>query len=111
MTRRRKLLIGGAVVLAIGAGGVGLAQAVGGDSEEQVTGPQADRAKAAAVKLTGGGTATGVERDDSGGAAWEVEVEKDGKEIEVRLTDDLKQVGIGGDDQGAGEGGDSSDDD
>jgi len=94
MARRRKFLIGGAVLLAIGAGGVGLAQAVGGDSEEQVTGPQADRAKAAAVKLAGGGTATGVERDDSGGAAWEVEVQKNGQEIEVRLTDNLKQVGI-----------------
>jgi len=43
MARRRKFLIGGAVLLAIGAGGVGLAQAVGGDSEEQVTGPQAGR--------------------------------------------------------------------
>ena len=106
MTSRRKLLIGGAVVLAIGAGGVGLAQAVGGDSEEQVTGPQADQAKAAAVKLAGGGTATGVERDDGAGAAWEVEVEKDGDEIEVRLTDDLKRVGIGGDDSGSGEGSD-----
>jgi hypothetical protein len=45
-----------------------------------------------------------VERDDGGGGAWEVEVEKaDGGEVEVRLTDDLKQIGIGGDDQGAGE--------
>ena len=85
MTRRRKLLIGGAVILALGAGGVGLAQAVGGDSEEQVTGPDADRAKAAAVKLVGGGKAVGVERDDGSGAAWEVEVEKaDGSEVEVR---------------------------
>ena len=38
----------------------------------------------------------GVERDDDGGAAWEVEVEKpDGSEVEVRLTSDLKQVGVG----------------
>jgi hypothetical protein len=112
MTRRRKLLIGGAVILALGAGGVGLAQAVGGDSEEQVTGPDADRAKAAAVKLVGGGKAVGVERDDGSGAAWEVEVEKaDGGEVEVRLTNDLKQVGIGGDDQGAGEQDEGSDND
>ena len=112
MTRRRKLLIGGAVVLALGAGGVGLAQAVGGDSEEQVSGPDADRAKAAAVKLAGGGKAVGVERDDGSGAAWEVEVEKaGGGEIEVRLTSDLKQVGIGGDDEGAGERSEGSDSD
>ena len=111
MTRSRKLLIGGAVVVALGAGGVGLAQAVGGDSEEQVTGPQADRAKAAAVKLAGGGQAVGVERDDGSGAAWEVEVERDGNEVEVRLTEDLKQVGIGGDDQGGGEESEGSDSD
>ena len=112
MTRRRKLLIGGAVILALGAGGVGLAQAVGGDSEEQVSGPDADRAKAAAVKLAGGGKAVGVERDDGSGAAWEVEVEKaGGVEVEVRLTSDLKQVGIGGDDEGAGEGSEGSDGD
>ena len=111
MTRRRKLLIGGAVILALGAGGVGLAQA-GGDSEEQVSGPDADRAKAAAVKLAGGGKAVGVERDDGSGAAWEVEVEKaDGGEVEVRLTKDLKQVGIGGDDEGGGEQGEGSDND
>jgi hypothetical protein len=111
MKRRRKLLIGGTVVLALGAGGVGLAQAVGGDSEEQVSGPAADRAKAAAVKLAGGGKAVGVERDD-GGAAWEVEVQKaDGAELEVRLTSDLQKADIGTDDQGAGERSDGSDGD
>lgn len=112
MTRRRNLLIGGAVILALGVGGVGLAQAVGGDSEEQVSGPDADRAKAAAAKLVGGGKAVGVERDDGSGAAWEVEVEKaGGGEVEVRLTSDLKQVGIGGDDEGAGERSEGSDND
>jgi hypothetical protein len=111
MTGRRKLLIAGAVVLALGAGGVGLAQAVGGDSEEQVSGPDADRAKAAAVKLVGGGKAVGVERDDGSGAAWEVEVEKDGSEVEVRLTSDLQKVGVGGDDQGGGEESEGSDND
>jgi hypothetical protein len=100
MTRRRKLLIGGTVVLALGAGGVGLAQAVGGDSEEQVSGPAADRAKAAAVKLAGGGKAVGVERQKA-----------DGAEVEVRLTRDLQNVGIGGDDQGAGEQSEGSDGD
>ena len=98
MTRRRKLLIGGAVVLALGAGGVGLAQAVGGD-DEQATGPDADRAKAAAVKLVGGGSAVGVERDDDDGAAWEVEVKKsDGSVVEVGLTSDLRKAGVERDD-------------
>jgi hypothetical protein len=111
MTRSRKLLIGGAVILAIGAGGVGLAQAVGGD-DEQATGRDADRAKAAAVKLVGGGNAVGVERDDDGGGTWEVEVEKrDGSVVEVDLTGDLKQAGVARDDDGAGEDSEGSDND
>ena len=69
MTRRRKLLIGGALVLALSAGGVGYAQA-GGDDDENVTGPDADRAKQAAVAVAGGGRAVGVEREDEGSAAW-----------------------------------------
>ena len=107
MTRRRKLLISGIVVLALGAGGVGFAQAVG-DSEENVTGPEADAAKRAAVSVVGGGKAVGVERDDGDGAAWEVEVERDGKTIEVRLTGGLQRVGTETDDDSGGneEGGD-----
>jgi hypothetical protein len=111
MTRSRKLVIAGAAILALGAGGVGLAQAVGGDSEEQVTGPDADRAKQAAVKAVGGGNAVGVERDDGDGAAWEVEVNKGGAELEVRLDSDLKLVGRDSDDDGAGEAGEGSDED
>jgi hypothetical protein len=99
MTRRRKLIIGGVAVLAVAAGGAGLAQAVGDDSDEQVSGPNADRAKAAAVKLVGGGQATGVESDD-GGAGWEVEVRRpDGTEAEVSLTRDFKRAGVETDDQ------------
>ena len=102
MTRRRKLLIGGAVVLALGAGGVGFAQATG-DGEENVTGPDADAAKRAAVSAVGGGRAVGVERDDDDGAAWEVEVERDGKTVEVQLTSGLRQVGTKTDDDSGGE--------
>ena len=101
MTRSRKLLIGGAILVALGAGGVGLAQAVGGD-DEQATGPDADRAKAAAVRLVGAGNAVGVERDDGDGAAWEVEVKKpDGSVVEVGLTDDLRRAGVERDDDDA----------
>jgi hypothetical protein len=105
VSRSRKLLIGGAAAIVLGAGGVGIAQAMGGDSEEQVTGPQADRARQAAVKAIGGGRATGVERGDDSGAAWEVEVVRpDGTEVEVTLGEDLEQVGSETeDDRGAGE--------
>jgi hypothetical protein len=105
MSRSRKLLITGVAVIAVGAGGVGIAQAVGGDSEEQVTGPDADRAKRAAVEAVGGGRAVGVERGDDGGSAWEVEVEQGDGTVEVHLTRDLKQAGVGTDDGGAGDDG------
>ncbi len=101
MTRRRKFLIGGAVVLALGAGGVGFAQAMG-DGEENVSGPEAEAAKRAAVSAVGGGRAVGVERDDDDGAAWEVEVERGGKTVEVQLTSALKQVGVKTDDDSGG---------
>jgi peptidase YpeB-like protein len=100
MTKGRKLIIGGAVLVALGAGGVGLAQAVGGD-DEQATGPEAERAKAAAVKTVGGGRAVGVEREDEGSAAWEVEVKQaDGSTVEVHLTGDLQRSGVERDDDG-----------
>jgi len=38
---RRIILATAAVVAALAAGGVGIAQAVGGGSEEQITGPAA----------------------------------------------------------------------
>jgi hypothetical protein len=94
MTRTRKLLIAGAAILVLAVGGVGIAQAVGGDSEERVTGPEADRAAKAAVDAIGGGRAVGIERDDDDGEAWEVEVVRpDGSEVEVLLTRDLQEVG------------------
>jgi hypothetical protein len=98
MTTRRKLIIGGAVVLALGAGGVGIAQAVGGD-DEQATGADAERAKAAAVRLAGGGSAVAVEREDEGRSAWEVEVKQpDGSVTELDLTRGLERAGAERDD-------------
>ena len=94
-------MITGAAVLAVGAGGVGYAQATGGD-DENVTGPEADRAKQAAVAVAGGGRAVGVEREDEGTAAWEVEVQRDGQTVEVKLTGDLKRAGVERDDDSGG---------
>jgi hypothetical protein len=111
MRRNRKLLITGVTVLVLGAGGVGIAQAVGGDSEEQVTGPEANKAKQAAIEAAGGGRAVGVERGDDDGAAWEVEVERNGGTVEVQLTSGLEQVGVGSDDGGAEDEGEGGDDD
>jgi hypothetical protein len=111
MTRGKKLVITGVAVVAVGAGGVGIAQAVGGDSEEQVSGPAADRAKEAAVQAVGGGRAVGVERGDDGTAAWEVEVERGGDTVEVHLGRDLGEVGVGSDDDSSGDKRETGDDD
>jgi len=104
MQRNRKILIASGAILALAAGGVGIAQAIGGDSDERVTGPEADRAAAAAVKAVGGGDVTGVEREDEGDRGWEVEVKRpDGSQVEVHLTDSLDARGTNADDDGAGD--------
>ena len=96
---KRKYVIIGAVAATLAAGGVGIAQAVGGDDEESsVTGPQADRAKAAALRITNGGTANAVERDSENGATWEVEVTKpNGQTVDVRLDERYGLVVVEGD--------------
>jgi predicted regulator of Ras-like GTPase activity (Roadblock/LC7/MglB family) len=99
--RRKHLIIGGLVV-AISAGGVGAAVASGGgeDAQEQVSGPGANQARAAALAAHPG-TANAVERDGENGATWEVEVTgKDGKTVDVRLDENYKVVVIEGDGEG-----------
>lgn len=105
MTKRRKVLIALAGASALAAGTVGVAGAVGGDDgEKQATGPDADRAKAAALTLVPGGTATAVERDSEKGATWEVEVRKsDGSTVDVRLGADFGKVAIDGDSESPGD--------
>ena len=91
---RRILIIGGAVT-ALVAGGAGTAIALSGgdDGEAQATGSAADRARAAALAITGGGRANAVERDSEAGATWEVEVtRRDGRRVDVRLDERYKLV-------------------
>ena len=89
----RKAMIVGGSVLALAAGGAGTAIATSNDSEGGATGPQADQATAAALKLTNGGHANSVERDSENGATWEVEVTKpDGNTVDVRLDQNYKVV-------------------
>lgn len=80
----------------MGLGGGALAQAGNNDQgkperDHSASGPKADQAKAAALRITNGGTANAVERDGENGATWEVEVTKPGgKTVDVRLD---KQYG------------------
>jgi uncharacterized membrane protein YkoI len=98
----RTLVIATAVAMLVALGGAGIAYAAGGDSEEQLTGPDAQQAKSAAVAAVGGGTVTEVERDDGNGTgAFEVEVKReDGTQVEVHLDGDLNVVGQQADEDG-----------
>jgi Peptidase propeptide and YPEB domain len=114
MKVNRKVLAIGAAIAALAAGGVGIAYAVGGgDSEEQVTGPDAEKAKAAALEAVGGGTVTEAEYQESGGdGVYEVEVQRpDGSEVEVHIGGDFNPVGTAPDDDSGGEDEGADDDD
>ena len=107
MNKLKKVLIAVAVLAAAALGGAALAGAAGGgDNENALTGSTLDRASKAALAETGGGKVTGSERDSENGATYEVEVTKDGKQVDVRLDDQFNTVVVEGDheDQGEDEG-------
>ena len=102
MQRKTKILVGAVALVLAGAAGTTAAVAGGDDGDGTVTGPQADRAVAAALEITGGGTANSVERDSEDGATWEVEVtRKDGTTVDVRLDERLRLVVVDGDSESA----------
>lgn len=112
MNKRLLMIVAGlAVLAALALGGAAIAGSTGvfdDDGEAQLTGPSADRAKAAALKITGGGKANAVERDSENGATYEVEVTKaNGKTVDVYLDGSFNRVAVEGD----SEEDDSGDDD
>jgi hypothetical protein len=92
-------------IAAVGITGGAIAVAGGsGDQEGSATGPQADRAVAAALAETGGGRANAVERDSEDGAVWEVEVTRpDGVTVDVRLDGNMKVVVVERDSEAPGD--------
>jgi len=104
MTKRRKATVAAAGALAtLALGGAALVQASGDDGDDgeaRVSGPQAERASAAALRITAGAKANSVERDGENGATWEVEVTKtDGSTVDVRLDESYGLVVVEGDDE------------
>src|SRR5262245_8326254 len=84
-------LASGLLAVSIAGGAVALASS--DDGEGGASGPEADRAVAAALEATGATKANAVERDTENGATWEVEVTKpDGSTVDVRLDANLKVV-------------------
>ena len=114
MNTKRMWVAIGAAVAVIAAGGAGIAYAVGGgESEESVSGPDAERAKSAALDAVGGGTVTEIEYQESGSAGlYEVEVQRaDGSQVEVHVDGGFDPVGTAADDDGgAGEDDDAGED-
>jgi uncharacterized membrane protein YkoI len=101
MNRRKLTILAGLVVVtALALIGATIARATGAfdDGDAQLKGPQAEHARAAALRITGGGRANSVERDSENGATYEVEVtRKDGSTVDVRLDGSYRLVVIEGD--------------
>jgi len=98
LNRNRIVVASVITALAAGASGAAIASAGGEDGEAQATGPGADKARAAALVITKGGTANSVERDSENGAVWEVEVTPpDGRTVDVRLDAQYGLVVVEGD--------------
>jgi len=97
----RKLALIAILILALGALSAGIAiAAAGGDDDKPLTGSTLDRATAAALEHTGGGTVTETEVGD-GGAAYSVEIRlDDGRQVEVDLDESFDVVGREADDDG-----------
>ena len=95
-----KISVGILAALLLALGGAAIARATGAfdDGDAGISGPAAERAKAAALRITGGGTANAVERDSEAGATYEVEVtRKDGTTVDVRLDAAYGLVTVDGD--------------
>ena len=108
MNKQMRWLLGGALALGmVGAGvGIGLAETngesgtevEGTDSDQPLTGTDRERAEAAALEFTGGGTVTEVEAGDDG-AAFGVEIRRDdGSQVEVSLDASFAVIGTENDD-------------
>jgi uncharacterized membrane protein YkoI len=111
MTKRTKIIGTGAAILALAAAGAGVAIAGGGDEAEDaaegpdvaISGGALDKAEAAALDSTGGGTVTGTEVGDEE-SYYEVEVTlDDGSARDVQLDRDFNVVGGESDEEEAGD--------
>jgi uncharacterized membrane protein YkoI len=103
----RKLLIAGAAILALAAGGTGIAVATGGGddegSQQPISGSALEKASAAALAETGGGQVTETEVGDEEGY-YEVEVTRsDGSQVDVHLNRDFSVIDSSADGEGSDE--------
>ena len=104
MKTRSRVVVGVLAGLAVAGIGTGIGVATMADDDQPLTGSDLERATAAALEHTGGGTVTESEIGDDG-AVYSVEVRRsDGSQVEVQLNADFEVIGTSGDDDGAGDG-------
>jgi uncharacterized membrane protein YkoI len=98
MRRRVTFIVAGVAALAAFAlGGAAIAAATQGDEgdegEQSLSGRVAERAQAAALRETGGGSVTEMVRDVEDGKTYQVEIRKpDGSTVDVDLDSSFKVV-------------------
>ena len=102
-SRKARWIAGAALAAVLIGGGTAIAVATSADDDKALTGSALDRATAAALEHTGGGTVIETEVGDDG-AAYGVEIQlDDGSVVEVNLDSDFRVIGQEGDDDGANE--------
>lgn len=105
MSSRALKIAAGLVALgALAGGGAAWGTGISGGDDRPLSGSALERASAAALAHTGGGTVVETEVGDDG-AAFSVEVRlDDGREVEVDLDAAFAVLAAAADDDGAGEG-------
>lgn len=108
MDRKTRWIGGGALAVALIGGGTGVAIATGGD-DRSLTGSALEKATAAALQHTGGGTVMETEAGDDG-AAYGVEIRlDDGRVVDIRLDANFEVIGQESDDDGSADAESNSD--
>jgi uncharacterized membrane protein YkoI len=104
MDTKKKWIAAGVLAVAATGGAAGIAVAAGeADNDQPLTGSALDKATAAALEHTGGGTVVESEVGDDGGA-YGVEIRlDDGSVVEVVLDESFNVIGDSVDDDGAGD--------
>jgi hypothetical protein len=101
MDRKTRWIGGGALAVALIGGGTGVAFATGAGDDRPLTGSALEKATAAALRHTGGGTVIETEAGDDG-AAYGVEIRlDDGRVVEIGLDANFEIIGQESDDDGS----------
>jgi uncharacterized membrane protein YkoI len=110
MGRRTRWIVSGALAVAVIGGGTAIAVGAGSDDDTPLTGTNLEKATAAALRHTGGGTVVETEIGDDG-AAYGVEIRlQNGRVVEVNLDQTFEVISAEPDDGGAADREKSGDD-